>query len=52
MKKGFVDSSVVVQGMHVTQDKNTSHVYHTVTSILPTKTGNHKVCVQNVNAAG
>ncbi|CAG2234449.1 unnamed protein product [Mytilus edulis] len=41
-----------VQGIHVTQDKNTSHVYHTVTSILPKKTGNHKVCVQNVNAAG
>ncbi|VDI37034.1 Hypothetical predicted protein [Mytilus galloprovincialis] len=52
MKKGFVDSSVEVQGMHVTQDKNSSHVYHTVTSILPKKTGNHKVCVQNVNAAG
>ncbi|XP_052058967.1 uncharacterized protein LOC127699255 [Mytilus californianus] len=52
MKKGFVDSSVEVQGMNVTQDKNSTHVYHTVTTILPKQTGNHKVCVQNVNAAG
>ncbi|VDI35592.1 Hypothetical predicted protein [Mytilus galloprovincialis] len=52
MKKGFVDSSIEVQNMNVTQDKNSSHVYHTVTSILPKKTGNHKVCVQNVNSAG
>ena len=52
MKKGFVGASVHILGMNVLQDKNSTYVYHTVTSILPKKTGNHKVCVQNVNGAG
>lgn len=52
MKKGFVDASVQVLGLNFLQDKNNTYVYYTVTSILPKKIGNHKVCVQNVNAAG
>ncbi|XP_071161168.1 uncharacterized protein [Mytilus edulis] len=52
MKKGFVDASVQVLGLNFLQDKNNTYVYYTVTSILPKKIGNHKVCVQIVNAAG
>jgi ribosome-binding factor A len=51
MTKGYVDSGVEIQGVKVTQDKNDTHIYHSVTTVLPKKTGAHRMCLQSLNAA-
>jgi hypothetical protein len=40
-----------VRGRLISPAKNDTHIYHSVTTVLPKKTGTHRICLQSLNAA-